>query len=98
MTERVAQLSWVPHHLDDLDADFARFFRVDWEELDGPRFFTRAQRVTAYGGVMTAVVEEAREAVQRELEELNAEGEDTLPALPDGAVVISDAEFASTIR
>jgi hypothetical protein len=51
---------WVLFHLDDLDADFRVFYRLDLEEaleLPGPRFLALAQRVTAYSGVMSARVE-----------------------------------------
>lgn len=42
-------------HLDDLDADFRVFYRVDdMEALPGPRFLALAVRVFAYQGVMAA--------------------------------------------
>lgn len=49
-------LFWVLSHLDDLDADFRVFYRIDdmLIQLDGPRFFKLAQRVGAYQGVMAA--------------------------------------------
>lgn len=40
-------------HLDDLEADFLRFFQVDdIYQLDGPRFMRLAWRVSAYRGVI----------------------------------------------
>lgn len=45
-------MGWVLDHQEDLDADFLRYYRKDWTELDGPRFFSLAERVLAYGGVM----------------------------------------------
>lgn len=91
MTERTRELVWVLRHLDDLDADFARFYGCDYQTLTGPRFFTRAQRVTAYGGVMTAIVQEAQRPEE-------AEGEDTLPALPAGAVTVPESAMADLIQ
>lgn len=42
-------------YLDDLDADFRVFYRVDdIERLPGPRFMALALRVAAYQGVMAA--------------------------------------------
>jgi hypothetical protein len=80
MTDRMAELAWVPYHLDDLDADFARFYRCDWESLSGPRLMTRAQRVSAYGGVMT-------DRIIRQREPESAPTEDVFPPLPPGAVM-----------
>ena len=57
MTARVMEVGWAVHHLEDLDADFLRFFRLDWSTLDAPRFFSLAARVSVYGGMMTFRVE-----------------------------------------
>lgn len=77
MIARMAELVWVPLFIDDLDADFARFYRADWETLSGPRFMTRAQRVPLYGGVVAQRFARYRRPV--------AQVDDTLPALPAGA-------------
>lgn len=46
---------WILDHLDDLDADFRVFYRIDdIESLSGPRFIALALRVFAYQGVMAA--------------------------------------------
>ena len=46
---------WILDHLDDLDADFRVFYRIDdIESLSGPRFMALAMRVFAYQGVMAA--------------------------------------------
>lgn len=48
---------WVIDHLDDLEADFRVFYRIDdFETLSGPQFFKLAYRVAAYSGVMAARV------------------------------------------
>lgn len=45
-------------YLADLESDFSRFHRVDdIHELDGPRFFRMAWRISAYGGVMAMRLE-----------------------------------------
>lgn len=91
MTERAGELMWTLGHLDDLDADFARFYGVDWQTLTGPRFFSRAQRVTAYGGVMTHLVTEDIRR-QEEVEE------DIFPPLPEGALVVPESAMADLIQ
>ena len=54
-------------HLDDLDADFRRFYRIDgigeqqFAGLSGPRFLALAWRVAAYGGVLTALLQQQQE-------------------------------------
>jgi hypothetical protein len=46
---------WVLDYLDDLDADFRVFYRVDdIEALSGPRLLALAVRVSAYQGVIAA--------------------------------------------
>jgi len=79
MTARIAELSWVPSHLDDLDADFARFYRCDWETLSGPRLMTRAERVALYGGIVTQRLIPRRRTASAP--------DDTLPPLPAGAQI-----------
>lgn len=52
-------------HLADLRCDLMRYFPqlgIDpFEVLDGPTFFDLAERVAAYGGVMTARIREIAE-------------------------------------
>lgn len=49
-------------HLDDLDADFRVFYRIDdIEQLDSIRFFRLAYRVTAYEGVMALLMRDEQE-------------------------------------
>ena len=55
--------------MDDLDADFRVFYRIDdIESLSGPRFMALALRVFAYQGVMaaraTGLEQESRPAPQ----------------------------------
>lgn len=47
---------WVLDHLEDIDSDMSVFHRVDraHEAMDGPLFFSRAERLAAYPGVMRA--------------------------------------------
>lgn len=55
---------WVLDHLDDLDADFRRFYgiagigREEFGDLSGPEFLSLAYRVGAYGGVMAVMAQE----------------------------------------
>ena len=54
---------WVLDYLDDLDADFRVFYRVDdIEALSGPRFLALALRVFAYQGVMASRAAQLEEA------------------------------------
>jgi hypothetical protein len=56
----------VLNHLDDLDADFRVFYRVDdIGTLTGPRFLALALRVFAYQGVMAARVAEQQDTPQQ---------------------------------
>lgn len=92
MIQRAGELAWVLQHTEDLDADFLRYYRTEWQTLTGPRYFSLAVRASAYGGVMTAVVEEARRAAEW------PEGEDTLPPLPAGALVVPESAMADLIQ
>ena len=85
MTERAGEVAWVLNHLDDLDADFARFYRCDLYDLSGPRLFSRAQRVTVYGGV---VAFRLREQTQ----------EDDPEPLPAGARAVPLSELSDLIE
>lgn len=54
---------WVLDYLDDLDADFRVFYRVDdIEALSGPRFLALALRVFAYQGVMASRAAEQQDS------------------------------------
>lgn len=45
-------------HIRDIESDLSAFHRIDniWD-MNGPRFFTLAYRLTAYKGVMRALAE-----------------------------------------
>lgn len=73
-------LMWVLDNLDDLDADFRVYYRIDgigdedFGDLTGPRFFALASRLPLYGGAVTAMA-------RRQFEALDLEGAvDTPPA------------------
>lgn len=59
-------VEWLDY-LDDLDADFLRFYGIDLEQDDisSVRFFALAYRTPAYGGVMTKHAEEQAEKSPR---------------------------------
>lgn len=63
LADRAAQIAWVLDHQADLDADFLAFFGIDLDQDDitGPRYYALAHRVSAYGGVMSARIEEQRD-------------------------------------
>lgn len=57
---------WVLDHLEDLESDFNVFHRVeDIYSLPGPLFFSRANRITAYAGVMQAIASEQADKTQK---------------------------------
>jgi hypothetical protein len=66
VTARLTEIGWIPDYLDDLDADFRVFYGVPdmLHDLPGPKFFALAERVFAYGGVMTARADALRAAEQ----------------------------------
>lgn len=68
-------------YLDDLEADFFRFYRVDPDTLHGPRFFRLAYRVGVYQGVMT---------YRREQQE--SESHHPTPKAPGDRIVKSDQD------
>ncbi len=53
---------WVLDYLEDIDSDMSVFHRVDDARtmLPGPLYFERAERLTAYAGVMQARALESR--------------------------------------
>lgn len=89
MMERVQQTAWVLDHLDDLDADFLRFYRVDYMDLPGPRFFALAARVSVYDGMLTARIRQA---------EIDATDPLDAAPVPEGAKVVPLSEIADMIE
>lgn len=85
--ERAGQTAWVLDYLDDLDADFLRFYRVDYTDLTGPRFFSLAARVGVYGGMMTERIR------QTEVDEV-----DPMPAIAADAKQVPLTELTDLIE
>ncbi len=57
---------WTTEHEADIASDLSAFHRVDdVMTIDGPRYFSLAQRLTPYSGVMGAI---AAQRAQRERE------------------------------
>ncbi len=63
--ERTGRIMWTLDFLDDLDADFRAFYRIDGigdgrfpPDLSAPRFFALARRCSAYMGAMAAALSE----------------------------------------
>jgi len=67
MIERALQVLWVLDYLDDLEADFLRFYNIYdlYNDIESRRFFSLAFRVSAYGGVMSARVGEDKEQQEK---------------------------------
>lgn len=87
MMERAGEVAWVLDYLDDLDADFFRFYRVDYTDLAGPRFFSLAARVTVYGGLMAERVRQAEEDTS-----------DPMPSVAAGAKQVPLSELSDLIE
>mgnify|MGYP006365288581 FL=1 len=50
---------WTLEHEADIASDLSAFHRVDdYLTIDGPRYFSLAQRLTTYNGVMGAIAAE----------------------------------------
>ncbi|WP_393075284.1 hypothetical protein [Streptomyces sp. LN704] len=60
LPDRLGQVMWVLAHEADLDADFLAIYHIDLreQEVDAPRYFALAHRLSAFQGVMAARVEE----------------------------------------
>lgn len=57
---------WTTEHEADIASDLSAFHRIDDPlSIDGPRYFTLAQRLGAYAGVMAAIYTE-RQRRERE--------------------------------
>lgn len=87
MINRVEQVAWCLPYLDDLDADFARFYRREWWEHSGPLFFSRAVRVVAYDGVTASAI---RRDMDREPEHE--------PEPPDVLDMLNDPAYAGMVE
>ncbi|MFJ4926837.1 hypothetical protein [Streptomyces sp. NPDC088736] len=63
LPDRLGQVMWVLAHEADLDADFLAIYHINLreQEVDGPRYFALAHRLSAFQGVMAARVEEERD-------------------------------------
>jgi len=82
-------------YLDDLEADFRTFYRLDPGEileLAGPHFLALAMRVTAYAGVMQARVMAQQED---ELPGQNQSGDRVVESTP--AALQGNADLADVI-
>lgn len=56
---------WTVDHEADIASDLSAFHRIDdVEKIDGPRYFALANRLSAYSGVMGAIVAQ-RQADER---------------------------------
>lgn len=63
----MSEIIWVLEYLDDIDADFLRFYGIDLSQDDpvaSARFFKLAYRLPAYQGVISARIDQEREAAK----------------------------------
>jgi len=85
---------WVLDHIEDLRADFLAFYRIgpgcplDLNDLDAPTFFALAHRAAAYGGVMTARMQQQdnqrpRPAADRDVRQVSSTRESLTHELGD---------------
>lgn len=84
-------------HLDDLESDFSAIHRIDrmWE-LDGPKFFRLAYRMSAYRGVMRMRAE--AEEYARDGGQPSDHGAAERPVRLDEAELRHSGEFAGLVE
>lgn len=64
---RAVELFWITEYEEDVASDLSVFHRIfDPDELDGPRYFSLAERLAYYAGAVKGVLAAERVRQQRE--------------------------------
>lgn len=94
---------WILDYLDDLDADFRRFYRIDGigderfpHDMSAHRFFALAHRVSAYEGVMASRLMEQEHGTSKSTS--NTHGSNVTEVASDKAVLMAHPDFADLIE
>ena len=83
----------------DVASDLSAFHRVDdVDAIDGPRYFSLAQRLTAYSGVRAAVVAERRYREEHGGSGAQSVGRGGATQAPEAAVLADVSEWVEHVK
>ena len=83
----------------DVASDLSAFHRVDdVDAIDGPRYFSLAQRLTAYAGVRAAVIAERRYREEHGGSGTQSAGRGGAMQAPEAAVLADVSEWVEHVK
>ena len=83
----------------DVASDLSAFHRIDdVDAIDGPRYFSLAQRLTAYAGVRAAVVAERRYREEHGGSGTQSAGRGGATQAPEAAVLADVSEWVEHVK
>ncbi|MRY60492.1 hypothetical protein GKD59_21835 [Parabacteroides distasonis] len=83
----------------DVASDLSAFHRIDdVDKVDGPRYFSLAQRLTAYSGVRAAVVAERRYREEHVGSGTQSAGRGGATQAPEAAVLADVSEWVEHVK
>ena len=83
----------------DVASDLSVFHRIDdVAEIDGPRYFSLAQRLTAYSGVRAAVIAERRYREEHGGSGTQSGGRGGATQAPEAAVLADVSEWVEHVK
>lgn len=83
----------------DVASDLSAFHRIDdVDAIDGPRYFSLAQRLTAYSGVRAAVVAERRYREERGSSGTRSAGRGGATQAPEASVLADVSEWVEHVK
>ena len=83
----------------DVASDLSAFHRIDdVDKVDGPRYFSLAQRLTAYAGVRAAVVAERRYREEHGGGGTQSTGRGGATQAPEAAVLADVSEWVEHVK
>lgn len=83
----------------DVASDLSAFHRIDdVAEIDGPRYFSLAQRLTAYSGVRAAVIAERRYREEHGGSGTQSGGRGGATQAPEAAVLADVSEWVEHVK
>lgn len=83
----------------DVASDLSAFHRIDdVDAIDGPRYFSLAQRLTAYSGVRAAVIAERRYREEHGGSGTQSTGRGGATQAPEAAVLADVSEWVEHVK
>lgn len=83
----------------DVASDLSAFHRIDdVDAIDGPRYFSLAQRLTAYSGVRAAVIAERRYREEHGGSRAQGAGRGGATQAPEAAVLADVSEWVEHVK